>query len=108
LEQIFSLENAKKALKDNEMVLLYFSSEDCGICTSLLPKLDEMLENYPEINGYHISIDELQEASGEFSVFTVPTILLYIEGKEAVREARFISMDILEEKIYKYYNIFFK
>ncbi|MDI3477356.1 MAG: hypothetical protein PWQ59_881 [Thermoanaerobacterium sp.] len=35
----------------------------------------------------------------KFSIFTVPTVLLFAEGKEVIREARFISMDMLEEKI---------
>ncbi|HAA63947.1 MAG TPA: thioredoxin, partial [Thermoanaerobacter sp.] len=47
-------------------------------------------------------------ASGKFSVFTVPTVIVYVDGKEAIREARFISMDTLEEKISKYYSLFFE
>jgi hypothetical protein len=37
----------------------------------------------------------------------MPTVLLFVEGKEVIKEARFISMDILEEKIQKYYDLLF-
>lgn len=108
MRRLNNLDDIKKAVKENEMVLLYFSTEDCGICTTLLPKIDTMLLNYTNVLSYHISIDKLPEASGEFSVFTVPTILVYIEEKEVIREARFISVDALEDKLKKYYNMIFE
>ncbi|AEF16895.1 Thioredoxin domain-containing protein [Thermoanaerobacterium xylanolyticum LX-11] len=107
MEKLYAVDDIKKFVNDEEMALLYFSTNDCGICTTLLPKLEEMLLNYDKISSGHVSIDELPATSSEFSVFTVPTVLLFVEGKEVIREARFISMDILEEKIQKYYDLFF-
>ncbi|HHV75450.1 thiol reductase thioredoxin [Thermoanaerobacterium sp. PSU-2] len=107
MEKLYAVDDIKKFVNDEEMALLYFSTNDCGICTTLLPKLEMMLLNYDQISSGHVSIDELPAASSEFSVFTVPTVLLFVEGKEVIREARFISMDILEEKIQKYYDLFF-
>lgn len=108
MEKINDIENIEQIIKENDMVFLYFATQDCGICTSLLPKLEEMLVNYPKIKSFHIPIDEIPLASGKFSVFTVPTVIVYVDGKEAIREARFISMDTLEEKISKYYSLFFE
>ncbi|WP_096233618.1 thioredoxin family protein [Thermoanaerobacterium sp. RBIITD] len=107
MQKLNNIDDMKRLIKRNNMVLLYFSTVNCGICTTLLPKIDEMLLTYPNISAFHVSIDELPAASGEFSIFTVPSILVYIEGKEVIREARFISMDTLEDKIQKYYNMIF-
>ncbi|MEG6567017.1 thioredoxin family protein [Thermoanaerobacterium saccharolyticum] len=107
MKKFYAVDEIKKFVDREEMALLYFSTNDCGICTTLLPKLEIMLSNYAKISSGHVSIDELPAASSEFSVFTVPTVLLFVEGKEVIREARFISMDILEEKIQKYYDIIF-
>lgn len=107
MERLDTIESIWQFINNNEMVLLYFSTDDCGICTTLLPKIEYMITNYPKIKSVHISIDDFPVASGEFSVFTVPSIIVYIEGKEIIREARFISMDLLEGKIAKYYAIFF-
>ncbi|AFK87397.1 MULTISPECIES: thioredoxin family protein [Thermoanaerobacterium] len=107
MKKFYAVDEIKKFVDSEEMALLYFSTNDCGICTTLLPKLEAMLLNYDKISSCHVSIDELPAASSEFSVFTVPTVLLFAEGKEVIREARFISMDILEEKIQKYYDLFF-
>ncbi|HHW58247.1 MAG TPA: thioredoxin family protein [Clostridia bacterium] len=108
MDKITNLEETEQIIGNNSMVFLYFSTQDCGICTSLLPKLNEMLKNYPQIKSFHISIDESPMASGKFSVFTVPTIIVYVDGREAIREARFIAMDVLEEKVAKYYSLFFE
>ncbi|MFS0578868.1 hypothetical protein [Brevibacillus sp. 179-C9.3 HS] len=42
------------------------------------------------------SIEKAPFISGEFLVFTAPTILLFADGKEVFRQARFISFDELE------------
>jgi thiol-disulfide isomerase/thioredoxin len=108
MKELTSIENVENLIRENGMVFFYFSTEDCGICSSLLPKLDKMLESYPKVESFHISIDKMPAASGKFSVFTVPTIIVYVDGREAIREARFISMDVLEEKLSKYYFLFFE
>lgn len=107
MQKLNKIDDIKKLISNEKMVLLYFSTNDCGICTTLLPKIEKMLLDYTEISNAHVSIDELPAVSSEFSIFTVPTVLLFAEGKEVIREARFISMDMLEDKIQKYYNIIF-
>lgn len=108
MKELTSIENVENLIRENGMVFFYFSTEDCSICSSLLPKLDKMLESYPKVESFHVSIDKVPAASGKFSVFTVPTIIVYVDGREAIREARFISMDVLEEKLSKYYSLFFE
>ncbi|MGB9780985.1 thioredoxin family protein [Caldanaerobacter sp.] len=108
MREMTSIENVDEVIKENGIVFFYFSTKDCGICSSLLPKLDKMLKDYPKVESFHIPIDEVPAASGKFSVFTVPTIVVYVDGREAIREARFISMDVLEEKLSKYYSLFFE
>lgn len=52
MEKIIDIENIEQIIKENDMVFLYFSTQDCGICTSLLPKLEGMLVNYPKIKKF--------------------------------------------------------
>ncbi len=44
----------------------------------------------------------MPEVSGEFLVFTVPTILVFYDGKEIIRQSRFIQFEKLNEDILKY------
>lgn len=90
-----------------KMVLLYLSRPDCGVCTAIKPKVEELLSRYPKIRAAYVDLDRLPSAAGEFSVFTIPAILVFTEGKESVREARYISMDLLEERIRRPYELLF-
>lgn len=94
-------------IKGNTMAMIYFASEGCGVCKALLPKIEEMIIKFPELKISKIMIDKFTKAAGQYSIFTLPAILVYIEGKEVVREARFISVEILEKTIDRYYNILF-
>ena len=94
-------------IQSEDMLLLYLSRPSCGVCTVLRPKIEEMLEGYPNISSRYVNIDDIPHASGQFSVFTVPGILFFIQGKETLREARHISVPVFEEKISRYYDLLF-
>lgn len=94
-------------INDNKMVLIYFGSKTCGVCNVLKPKVIELLKKYPEINFIHVDVDESPILSSSYNIFTIPGILIFTEGKEAVREARHISIDLLDEKISRYYGMVF-
>ncbi|HAR85627.1 MAG TPA: thioredoxin [Clostridium sp.] len=66
-----------------------------------------MLSNYPKAKSIKISIDEFPSLCAEFSVFIAPTILLFTQGKETLRESRFIVMNELDKNINRYYSLLF-
>lgn len=100
-----SVEEIKDFIKENRLSFIYFSSNDCGVCHVLFPKIQGMLKSYPKVKLAKVEIDRVPMAAGEFSVFTLPCILMFADEKEIIREARFIIMMELEEKVEKYYNL---
>lgn len=105
MEILNSAEHINSFIKENKICMVYFSSNRCSVCIDLLPKIDEILKSYPMIREGKVDIDKVQEAIGGFSVHTLPCILLFIDGKEVIREARFISIIELKEKIKRYYEL---
>ena len=104
MKALTSIEDINCFIKENEFVMLYFSSSNCGVCVSLLPKIEALLKLYPKVICSKIEIESIPLAVGAFSIFTLPCILAFIDGKEIIREARFISIKNLEEKIERYYD----
>lgn len=104
MEKLHSVESINIFIKENKFSMIYFSTKGCNVCTALFPKVEKLLHLYPRISLAKVDIDELTEAAGAFSIFTIPCILAYIDGKEIIREARFISMDLLEEKLSRFYS----
>ncbi len=76
----------------SEVTLAYFTTTHCGVCKVIYPKL---LEEMRDFNNTIIKVDGSVhiELASQWLVFTVPTILIFFEGKELLRESRFINMD---------------
>ncbi|CAM4018007.1 thioredoxin family protein [Lederbergia lenta] len=100
-----SLDSVEKFIRDHQFSFLYVSRTNCGVCHVILPQLIDLLEEFPLIQLGHINADDLEEIAGRFSIFTVPVLLLFVDGKEVIREARFVHMQSLHEKISKIYNM---
>ena len=75
---------------DQEPVVLYFTTTTCNVCKSIFPRLEELMQAYPQ-KLFKIDAEAFPELAGQNRVFTVPTILIFAEGKEVLRESRFID-----------------
>ncbi|MFX0549011.1 thioredoxin family protein [Hathewaya histolytica] len=94
-----SIREIEDFIEKNKIALLYFSSQDCNVCIELLPKIEYLLMSFPKINAREVEIEKLLSVTGKYSVFTLPCIIIFIKGKESIREARFISVKELQNKI---------
>lgn len=95
---IQSKEQYEELISKQNPVMLYFSSENCNVCHAVLPKVLELVEEYP-VEVAQIKVDKLPEIAGQSLVFTVPTILIMYEGREVLRESRFIDFAKLERTL---------
>lgn len=89
---------------DNDLAFLYISTPNCSVCHALLPQVQHMLKRYPKIKLGHVDASVVKEVAGQFSVFTAPVLLLYVNGKEYIREARIVHTQLLDEKLNKLYT----
>ena len=107
-KEIKSLEEFNEVLADNDAVLAYFSNETCNVCKVLKPQIYEMIQkNYPKIKSLYVDISEIPEISAQNSVFTIPTIVVYLAGKETFRKSRHIGVTELKDAIARPYQIMF-
>lgn len=93
-------------LASSSLVLLYCSQPDCNVCKSLLPKVEELLKDYKNITSLYVDLSEIQEFAGQHTVFNIPTVLFFAEGKEQFRLVRAFGINELKEKIDKIYRFF--
>jgi thioredoxin-like negative regulator of GroEL len=108
MKTIESINELESILKDNLGVLAYFSHEKCNVCKTLKPKLAEYFSNhFPKIQKVYVDIEKLPELAAQYSIFTVPVILIFFEGKETYRKARAIGVQELAELVERPYSIIF-
>jgi len=105
LENYDSLELIKQTIDSNDMVLIYFGNKTCGVCTDLKPKVEKVLEEYPRIKSIYVDIEKSHNIAVSYNFFTVPAILVFVEGKVTIREARYISVPDISNRISRYYNL---
>ena len=103
-----SFENFLEITKLNYAICFYLSTAGCNVCKVLKPKVIEMLEvDFPKISFCYVDLNEAKEISGQLSIFSVPTILVYFEGKETIRASRNMHIEELREQIDRYYKMIF-
>jgi thioredoxin-like negative regulator of GroEL len=100
------IEDIEALVHNNTGVALYFSGEDCGVCNALKPKIEELLEQkFPFIKRVFLDTKEHLEIAAWLSVFSVPTLIIFIESQEYIREGRSMSIYALDEKLTRIYGI---
>ncbi len=101
-----TLENINKTIKENLAVMVYFSAPTCNVCHSLKPKLLEALgENFSEFKVVSVDISVEEDIAPHFGVFSIPTVLIFLDSKEFVRKSRNMSVTELMKEIQRPYEI---
>jgi thiol-disulfide isomerase/thioredoxin len=96
-----------EVLATNNLVLAYFSGANCSVCHVLKPRIESILaKSYPEVTFVEIKTENAPELAAQFSVFSVPVILLFIEKKEYMRESRTIDLVLFEQKLAKIIGLY--
>lgn len=71
----------KEVLKSDKPVLVDFFATWCGPCKALMPTVDEIANEHPEIKVGKVDVDEEMELARQFKVFSVPTLMVFKDGK---------------------------
>ena len=99
------LEEIEKIIKEEVGVLLYFSSDECNVCHALRPKIKELFNlEFPKIKQIFIDAKENMEISSHFQVLSMPTILVYMDAKEFIREGRSVSLHKMSQDLERPYE----
>jgi thioredoxin 1 len=107
--EIQSLLQLKEFINSSQALLAYFSHAQCNVCKVLKPKIETLVrEQFPNVHLVYIDTQSVQEAAGQFQVFTAPTLLIFFDGKEFFRKSRNIGIAELEETISRPYRLFFE
>lgn len=83
-------------IKPNPLSIVMAKTETCTVCRPVLFRLEQLLQHYADVPFYTIDISKVDEFRGQQLIFTVPTILIFAEGQEILRESRFVDFDCIK------------
>ena len=83
--------------------LVLFSSKECGRCLTLKSKLEELASSYG-VSFEEVDIDENPRVAAERMVFSAPTVILEVDGKESARWAGIFPLFIIESLLERIFS----
>ena len=106
MKQATKLVQLQDSINTGEPVLIYFSGENCSVCKVLKPKIEEQIKkNFPKFEMYEVKTDLYKELTSHFTVFSIPTILVYFDTHEYKRYGRYISIAMFIEELKRPYTL---
>lgn len=92
----------EKVLSSPTPVLVDFYADWCGPCKMAEPVLEELAEEFKnKISIVKINVDTNQGTAGKYGVMSIPTTILFKDGKEVGRQVGFAGKKAFEDLIQK-------
>ena len=85
-------ENFKELIK--EKILVDFYANWCGPCKMITPEL-ERVESAVKV--VKVDVDQFENLAKEYGVMSIPTLILFDNGKEVKRTVGFIDRDRIQQ-----------
>ncbi|MDN7240540.1 thioredoxin family protein [Planococcus sp. N028] len=98
MKAISSMQEYQEKIDQRESFLLFVKTDNCSVCEGLRPQVESFEKAY-RLPFFMANAARLPELAGSLLLFTAPVVLLFHEGKEIHRFARFVPIEELRRKL---------
>ncbi len=79
----------KEVLNSDKTTIIDFYADWCGPCKMMSPVIDEIAEENDNVKVGKLNVDEAQNIAVKYNVMSIPTIIIFKNGKE---DKRFVGV----------------
>ena len=72
----------EEVLNSSKPVIIDFYADWCGPCKMMSPIIDNIAEENSDVKVGKVNVDEAQEIAIKYNIMSIPTIIIFKEGKE--------------------------
>ncbi len=81
------------------LVLVDFFAEWCGPCKIVAPIIDDLAKTMTDVTFVKVNVDENQEVASKYSVFSIPTFIVFKDGQVVDQFVGALSKEAFVEKL---------
>lgn len=98
MAQVISSEEFNNLVQNTEgIAVVDFFATWCGPCKMLGPVLEEVASERSEIQIVKIDVDENTSLAKTYGIMSVPTMILFKDGKPISKKSGYMPKELIEE-----------
>lgn len=99
MNRLDTRETFQKLQQDSRLLVTEYGSETCPPCRALKTKIDMWASERSDVNTIYVSIGKFPDLAAQNGVLSAPTVALYWEGRELLKQSGYFSLDLFLEKV---------
>ena len=98
MAQMLNNDNFNTSIESGVCVVDFFATW-CGPCKMLAPVFEELSGEMDGVNFFKVDVDQALDVARRYAITTVPTMIIFKNGKEVQRIVGFVPKEQIKSKI---------
>ena len=92
-------QNFQNEVLNKDIALVDFYADWCGPCKMIAPVVEEIANENPHIPVGKVNVDDSGELAMAYNVISIPTLIIFKNGKESARLVGYRSKEAILEQL---------
>lgn len=90
--ELITAEQLNNKLSSGQKILVDFYADWCGPCKALMPRLEKLQQEYPNVQFVKVNVDQNKEYMMNSGIRSVPTVRIY-DGETLINQSAGANSD---------------